>query len=262
MILGPDSQGAAIMKRTLAGLLLVLALAPTGRAEVKTKVAEYELGKDKFKGVFYWDDSVKGKRPGVLVIHEWWGLGPHEKAAFACDMYGEGKLTEHPKEAKAMAGVVRSNLETWQGRAKAGLDQLKKFELTDPDKLAAIGYCFGGSTALQLAYAGADLKAVSTFHAALPAPDEKQAKSIKARILINHGADDAFIPEKAINAFKKALDEAKVDYKFISYPGAVHSFTVVGTDKKSIKGMAYDEKADKESWKATTELFKKAFGEK
>src|SRR5262249_25951461 len=139
-----------------------------------------------FKGHLAWDDSARGKRPGVLVVHEWWGLDGYARkraeqlaglgyVAFACDMDGQGKVAEHPKEAGKMASEVRKNVKDWQGRALAALAVLEKQEGVDPKRLAAIGYCFGGSTALQLAYAGADLAAVVTFHAALPVPDEGQA---------------------------------------------------------------------------------------
>jgi dienelactone hydrolase len=260
------------MMRAISAALALLVLGAAARAEVKTKVVEYEYGGTKLKGLLAWDDSVKGKRPGVLVVHEWWGLNRHAKeraerlaelgyVAFACDMYGEGQVTEHPKKAGEMASAVRANLKTWQGRAKAGLEQLMKAENVDPKRLGAIGFCFGGSTALQLAYTGADLKAVVTFHAALPTPTGEQAKAIKPTILVCHGADDPFIPEKAIQAFREALDKAKVKYEFVSYKGAKHSFTVPGVDKVGVKGLEYNEQADKESWRAMTDQFRKAFGE-
>jgi dienelactone hydrolase len=258
------------MIRTLTASLVLLALAAPGRAEVKTKPVEYEYGGVKLKGLLAWDDAVKGKRPGVLVVHEWWGLNSHAKeraeklaglgyVAFACDMYGDGQVTDHPKKASEMASAVRANLKAWQGRAKAGLEQLARDERVDPKRLGAIGFCFGGSTALQLAYTGADLAAVVTFHAALPEPTEAQAKAIKPAILVCHGADDPFIPEKAIKAFRAALDGAKVGYQFVSYKGAKHSFTVPGIDKVGVKGLQYDEKADTESWRAMTDHFRKAF---
>ena len=251
------------------GILLVVA--GYSAAAVKTKEIEYEHEGTKHKGFVAYDDSVRGKAPGVLVFHEWWGLDEYAKkraeqlagmgyVAFCPDMYGEGKVTEHPKEAGKMAQTVRMNQKVWQGRAQAALDQLKKHENVDGDKIAAIGYCFGGSTALMLAYSGAPIKAVATFHAALPTPTAEQAKAIKAQILVCHGADDAFIPQDAIDKFKAALDGAKVKYKFESYPGAVHSFTVPGADKREIKGMAYNESADKKSWQQMQDLFKSALG--
>jgi dienelactone hydrolase len=160
----------------LLALAMVVAMAASARAEVKTRAISYEYGGVTFKGHLAWGDAAKGKRPGVLVVHEWWGLNDYARqraeqlaglgyVAFACDMYGEGKNTEHPREAGQFAGEVRKNIKVWQGRAQAALKVLRDQEQVDANKLAAIGYCFGGSTALQLAYTGADLKAVVTFHA-------------------------------------------------------------------------------------------------
>jgi dienelactone hydrolase len=259
--------------RTLLTLSLTAALAAPAAAAVRTKEVTYEHDGTKFKGLLAWDDSATGKRPGVLVFHEWWGLDDYAKkraeqlagmgyVAFAADMYGEGKLTEHPEDAGKMANAVRMNKLLWQGRAKAAYDVLSKDEHVDPAKIAAIGYCFGGSTALELTYSGADLKAVSTFHAALPTPTPEEAKAIKAKVLVNHGADDKFIKPDAIKAFREPLDAAKVNYHFESYLGAVHSFTVPDAGKRKIDGMAYNAEADKKSWASTKALFDEAFGAK
>ena len=174
-------------------------------------------------------------------------------------MYGEGKVTEHPKEAGEMATKVRANVQDWRKRAVTALDVLKAQPQCDKTKLAAIGYCFGGSTALQLAYSGADLKAVVTFHAALPAPTAPEAKQIKASILVCHGADDKFIPDQAIKSFRDALDKAGVKYEFVSYPDTVHSFTVPSADKHNIAGMKYNKSADEDSWKRMVALFAEKF---
>jgi dienelactone hydrolase len=259
--------------RFLFAVLLIAALVAPAQAAVKTKSISYEYGGVTFKGHLAWDDSGKGKRPGVLVVHEWWGLNDYARkraeqlaglgyVAFACDMYGEGKFTEHPKEAGQMATEVRKNVKTWQGRAQAALAVLKKQEQVDPKKLAAIGYCFGGSTALQLAYTGADLAAVATFHAALPVPDEQQAKAIKAKVLVCHGAADKFIPEAIAAKFRAALEQAQVDYAMVYFGRAQHSFTVPGIDKKGVPGLAYNAEADRRSWQDMLQLFKEAFGEK
>lgn len=256
--------------RTIVGALVLAVAGPAGAA-VKTQVIEYEHDGTKHKGYLAHDDATAGKRPGVLVFHEWWGLNEYARkraeqlaglgyVAFCADMYGDGKTTEHPDDARKMATAVRMNQKLWQGRAQAALKVLQGQENVDGDRLAAIGYCFGGSTALELAYAGGPLKAVSTFHAALPAPSPEQAKAIKARLLINHGADDSFIPADAISKFKEGLDAAKVKYEFVAYPGAVHSFTVKEADAKNLKGMAYNEEADKKSWQKTMELFKETLG--
>jgi dienelactone hydrolase len=247
-------------------LLLVAAHAALTPAAVKTRAVTYKHGGQTFKGHLAWDDSAKGKRPGVLVLHEWWGLNDYARkraeqlaalgyVAFAADMYGEGKVTEHPKEAGKMATAVRKNIKTWQGRARAGLKVLQDDERVDPKRIAAIGYCFGGSTALQLAYTGADLAAVVTFHAALPVPTQDQAKAIKARVLICHGAADSFIPEATIQKVRAALEDARVDYQMNYYGGAQHSFTVKGVDKVGVKGLKYNAAADRRSWAEMMRLF-------
>ncbi len=255
----------------LAALAAVTVTAAVAPAAVQTKPVEYQFDGVTFVGLMAYDDAATGKRPGVLVVHEWWGLDDFAKGraaelakmgyvAFACDMYGAGKVVTHPDDANKMATTVRKNAEVWRGRAKAALDVLAKNEQVDAGKLAAIGYCFGGSTALQLAYSGADLKAVATFHAALPTPTPEQAKAIKARILVSHGADDKFIKPEAIAAFKAALKAADVRLQFDEYPGAVHSFAVKEASDKKIEGMAYNADADRKSWAAMTAMFEKAFG--
>ena len=228
-------------------------------------------GAVELEGYLAWDDAKHGKRPGVLVVHEWWGLNEYAKSraeqlaklgyvAFAADMYGDGKTVDHPKDAGEMAGKVRADVAAWRKRALAALDTLKAQPQCDKTKLAAIGYCFGGSTVLQLALAGTDLKAVVSFHGALPAPTEAEAKQVKAAILVCHGADDTFIPEKAIAAFRAALDKAGTKYEFIAYPGARHSFTVADADKHGIDGLKYDKPADEDSWKRLVKLFANKLG--
>jgi len=238
---------------------------------IQTKEVVYQHAGKEYRGYLAWDDSVEGPRPGVLVVHEWWGLNDYARerarqiaglgyVAFACDMYGEGKTADHPQEAGEMATAVRSNLEQWRGRATAALDVLKSQPQCDPQRLAAIGYCFGGSTALQLAYTGADLKAVVTFHAALPAATPQEARQIKGSILVNHGADDSFIPAAAIAAFRQPLDEAKVPYELASYPGARHSFTVRDAGRHGLDGMKYDAAADEQSWQKMKDLLSSKLG--
>lgn len=254
--------------RLLAGVL-VMSVTATAGAAVQTKEIDYEQDGTKLKGFLAYDDAATGKRPGVLVFHEWWGLNDYAKmrakqlaelgyVAFAADMYGEGKVTEHPQDAGKMSGAVKANQKAWLGRAQAALKTFQAQPQVDPDRIAAIGYCFGGTTALVLAASGAPLKAVSTFHAGLPPLTADQAKHIKARILINNGADDGFVSKESIEKLKAALDEAGVKYQFENYPGAVHSFTVKGADKYAIKGMAYNEAADTKSWQHMQDLFKEA----
>ena len=257
----------------LLALAMVVATAAIVCAEVKTKTITYEQGGVSFKGHLAWDDAAKGKRPGVLLVHEWWGLNDYARlraeqlaklgyVTFACDMYGEGKHTEHPQEAGQFAGEVRKNVKVWQARAQAGLKVLRDQEQVDANKLAAIGYCFGGSTALQLAYTGADLKAVVTFHAALPAADAEQAKAIKAKILVCHGAADKFVTEESAVKFRAALEEAKVDYAMVYLGNATHSFSVKGIDDKKVPGLSYNAEADHRSWQYMRLLFEEVFAEK
>jgi dienelactone hydrolase len=241
------------------------------QAEVKTKTVAYAYNGTNFIGHLAWDDAATGKLPGVLVVHEWWGLNDYARkraeqlaslgfVAFAADMYGDGKVTTHPQEAGQMASAVRKDVKVWQGRAQAALKVLQNHERVDTRRIAAIGYCFGGSTALALAYSGADLSAVVTFHGALPVPDPAQAKAIKAKILICHGALDAFIPEGTIQKVREAFEQAKVDYEINYYGGAVHSFTVADADKVGMKGMAYNAEADQRSWRDMLRLFGEVFG--
>ncbi len=259
------------MSRLLITLAAVLVLSNAASAEVQTKKVTYKHGDLECHGYLAWDDAIKGPRPGVLVVHEWWGLNDYARrrarelaqlgyVALAADMYGEGKTVNHPKAAGEMAGKVRANVEDWRKRATAALDVLKAQPQCDKGRLAAIGYCFGGSTALQLAYSGADLRAVVTFHAALPAPTEAEVKQIKPAILVCHGAADSFIPEKAIQAFRGALDKGGVKYEFVAYPEVRHSFTVSEADSHKIDGMKYDKMADEDSWKRLRTFFAERLG--
>jgi dienelactone hydrolase len=261
------------MLRSVIAMAAAVLAAGTAPAAVVTKTVEYEHDGTKLKGFLAYDDATKDKRPGVLVFPEWWGLNDYAKnrakqlaemgyVAFAADLYGEGKVidVDHPQDAQKMAMALRANVKSWRGRAEAALKQLTSQPNVDASKVAAIGYCLGGSTALQLAYSGADLDAVATFHAALPTPTADDAKAIKPTIYVAHGADDKFIPEKAISDFKGALDAAKVKYTFEAFPGVVHSFTVPDADKAKNPGMKYDKSADEKSWKEMQKLFKGTLG--
>ena len=258
------------MLRTAAVILGWLMLVGSAPGAVQTKKIAYRHGDLECQGFLAWDDAAKEPRPGVLVLHEWWGLNDYARGraeqlaklgyvAFAADMYGGGKVTEHPQEAGDMANKVRANVQDWRRRAETALGVLASQPQCDKTRLAAIGYCFGGSTALQLAYAGADLKAVATFHAALPAPQPEDAKRIRATILVCHGADDKFIPDQAIKSFRQGLDAAGVKYEFVSYPDTVHSFTVPDAGKHNIAGMKYNKSADEDSWKRLVALLADKF---
>ena len=256
------------MRATLS--LAALLFATAARAEVKTERVEYTHNGTKFIGLIARDTAATGPRPGVLVFHEWWGLDDFAKqkaeqlaqlgyVAFAADVYGAGKVVDHPKDSAAMSGAVRKNEKEWRGRALAAMDVLKKTDGVDANNIAAIGYCFGGSTALQLALSGAELKAVSTFHAGLPKVTVGDAKAIKCQVLVSNGADDSFIPAPVIGQFKDALTKAGTAFEFDNYPGAVHSFAVPKATERHLDGMAYNENADTKSWAKTKELFARVF---
>lgn len=259
------------MKRFLS-LGCLLMLANLSLAEVKTKPVDYTYDGTTFKGFVVYDDAAKEKRPGVVVVHEWWGLNDYAKkraemlaklgyVAFCADMYGDGAVTEHPTKAREMATAARKNKDAWLGRAKAAIETFQKQEQVDPKQIAIMGYCFGGSTALLVALGGhEDVKAAISFHGALPTPTAEEVKKVKAKILVCHGADDPFIAEEIVTKFKAAFDDAKVPYTFESYPDTVHSFTVKEADAKEIKGMAYNEAADKKSWASMQKVLKEAFG--
>ena len=261
------------MKKIALSLFALIICNSAAWAALKTEVVTYKVGDKSYKGYLAYDDAVKTKRPGILVVHEFWGLDDYAKkraeqlagmgyVAFAADMYGDGKTTEHPKEASAMAGMVRKSQKEWLARANAGLQVLRDHPLVEAKNLAAIGYCFGGSTALTLANAGSDIKAAVSFHGALPIPGEDDAKNIKTKILICHGAADALIKEDTIQKMRGIYDKAGVDYQMIYYGGALHSFTVPGADKKGLDVLRYDAAADRRSWAAMRALFDEVFEKK
>ena len=240
-------------------LLLAFAMAGPVMAELHTETIEYQDGEVSLAGHMAWDDATQAKRPGVLVVHEWWGLNDYARSraeqlarmgyiAFALDMYGKDKVTEHPTQASKWAGMIRKNVANWQQRARAGLDVLRKRPDVDSDRLAAIGYCFGGATVLQVAYSGANLRGVVSFHGSLPVPTDEQMQKNKAKILVCHGAADNFIPKQKIQDFQNALEESGTDWQMIFYAEAQHSFTNPGADKKGIPGIAYNRNADRRSW--------------
>ena len=237
---------------------------------IQTRAIEYEYDGAKMQGFLAYDDAVKGKRPGILVFPEWWGLNEYAKThakqlaefgyvAFAADLNGDGEVIEitHPEEAAMNAGALRANPKTWRGRATAAFMQLTAQPNVDASKIAAIGYCL--DTAFQPAYTGADLKAVATFHSALPTPTDAEARAIQAKVLVCLGAADTFIPEKAIKDFRAALDAAGVSLDFITYEGVVHSFTSPSADRVGNPGMKYDKDADEDSWRRMKELFAATF---
>jgi dienelactone hydrolase len=254
------------IRAALAALAATTLVATFAQAKVVTRTIAYDHDGQKLQGYLAYDDAKSGPRPGVLVIHEWWGLNDYTKmrtrqlaemgyVAFAADMYGDGKTTRDPKEAQAWSSAVSSKPGMLAARSKAGLDVMRKEKVTDVEKMAAIGFCFGGTTVLQLAYAGVPLKGVVTFHGGLVVPDEQQVKKIRAPIVILHGAEDTFIKPETLDAMRKALDAAKVDWFMVTYAQAVHAFTNPDADSFKIPGIGYNEKAAKRSWDEMARFF-------
>jgi dienelactone hydrolase len=253
-------------------ILAVVFLSPTLKAAIKTKEVAYSEGSAKMKGFLAWDDSTSGKRPGILVVHEWWGLNDYARSrarqlaelgytALAVDMYGDGKAAEHPKEAGEFAASVMKDPQVALARFRAAMDALKSEPTVDPEKIAAIGYCMGGAIVLNATRQGIDLDAAASFHGSIGGllPIEGP---IKAKILVCHGAADSFIPPEKVEAFKEEMKAAGADFKFVSYPGAKHGFSNPAADEaaKNFKlDIAYNAEADTESWKELQALLQAVF---
>lgn len=242
---------------------IALMFAVCARAAIRIEPVEYKQGDTTLRGQLAYDDAAKGKRPGVLVVHEWWGLNDYAKSrakmlaeagyvAFALDMFGEGKTTEHAEEAGKWATAVAQNRQVGIDRFNAAHELLKKNERVDANHIAAIGYCFGGGTVLTMALSGADLDGVASFHGSLP--QEPAAGKVTASILVCHGAADSFISAEQVATFQKNLADAGADWEFISYSGAKHAFTNPDADKRGMPPLAYNAKADKRSWRALLEF--------
>jgi dienelactone hydrolase len=252
---------------TICGAALLALGVSQARAEIKGSAVEYKAGDVLCEGWHAYDSSKEGKRPAVLIIHQWTGVSDNEKMrarmlaelgynVFAADIYGKGVRPQPPDAAKE-AGKYKGDRALYRERLKAALEVLKKDERTDASKIAAIGYCFGGTGVLELVRSGADVEGVVSFHGGLGTPTPADAKNIKAEVLVCHGADDPFVPAAEVEAFHKEMKDAGVKYEFIAYPGAVHSFTQKGAGNDNSKGSAYNAEADVKSWDAMKAFFGK-----
>ncbi len=250
------------MKTLLCTFAVAVALTAPSFAKVKTELITYKDGSAELEGFLAYDDAVKTPRPGVLVVHDWTGLQEYTKTrttqlaelgyvAFAADIYGKGVRPTDPKECGVQAGTYKNDLPLLRRRVLLGLDELKKQPGVDAKKLGAIGYCFGGTSVLELARSGADVRGVVTFHGGLSTTLPAEAGKIKARLLICHGGADEYV-NKEVPAFKAEMEKAKADMKFVTYEGAQHGYTKPGP--------AYQEKADKESWAAMKKFFIEVLG--
>ncbi|ESQ14729.1 MAG TPA: dienelactone hydrolase family protein [Chromatiaceae bacterium] len=252
-------------------ILLFAGLLPlTASAEIRTEVIEYQDGDTRLTGYLVYDDSVESKRPGILVAHEWWGLNDYAKqragmlaelgyVAFALDMYGENRITSHAPDARGWMQQITSNVDAWRARALAGLNVLKSSERVDADRLAAIGYCFGGATVMQMAYAGADLDGVVSFHGSLPPAPE--GIEIKSKLLAAHGYDDGFVAREQVDAFQQSLAAANADWQLVIYGGARHSFTDPDAGEYGIDMLEYNAEADARSWQLMQDFLNEVFAD-
>lgn len=260
------------MKLLTSALLIGLAAAGQNLAEatIKTRTVEYKDGDTVLEGYLAYDDAIKGKMPAVLIVHEWTGLGEYVKkraeqiaglgyAAFAVDIYGKGIRPDSREEAAKQAGIYRSDRQLMRRRAIDGLKEVKKFSFVDDSRIAAIGYCFGGGVVLELARSGAELKGVVSFHGNLDTPNPEDAKNIKAKVLVCHGADDPYVTQEQVIAFWNQMQKTKVDWEMIIYGNAVHGFTNPEHGNDPSKGAAYNKEVDKRSWEAMKAFFKEIF---
>ena len=245
-------------------------LVTTARAEIVTKVVEYKQGDTVLEGFLAYESGGPARKPGVLVVHDWLGVSADTRkraeqlarmgyVAFAADIYGKGVRPATGKEAGPLAGKYKADRKLLRERVVAGFDELARQPNVDPDRIAAIGYCFGGTTVLELARAGAKVVGVVSFHGGLDSPTPADGKNIKGKVLALHGADDPFVSEADLKAFEQELRSNGVDWQLVKYGGAVHSFTIVGAGNDNSKGAAYNAKADRRSWKAMEDFFAEIF---
>lgn len=259
------------MKKVLVPLLCGLIHLPLS-AEIVSKTVEYEHEGTLLEGFHAYDSSVEGKRPGILMIHQWTGISDYEKMraemlaklgynVFAADIYGKG-IRPQPPEAGQYAGKYKTDRALYRARMMAGLKVLKEEPLTEPSQIAAVGYCFGGTGVLELARADAGISAVASFHGALAAGEGMAAQKgkVSPKVICFHGAIDPYVSPAEVDAFQKEMEEAGADWQFISFSGAVHAFSQKMAGDDPSKGAAYDEKADKRSWGYFKQFLDDAFG--
>lgn len=237
---------------------------------IHTEPVQYKHGDVVLEGFLAYPESLAGKRPGILVIHEWTGHGPYVRrraeqlahlgyVAFALDMYGKGVFAKDHEEAARLAGVYFKDRALMRARAQAGLEVLQHHPRCDARRIVAMGYCFGGTSALELGRGGADLVGIATFHANLSNPAPESAKIIKGKVIIFHGGDDSFVNPQ-VDGFQQEMRQAKVDWQFVTFGGAVHSFTVKEAGNDPSKGMAYNAAADRRSWSMLLLFLDELFG--
>lgn len=261
------------MKNKIAVCIICILTSIHASAEVISKEVSYRQGDTVMKGLVAYDNSIQGKRPGILVVHEWWGHNSYARSramklaalgytALAVDMYGDGKTASHPEDAGKFAGAVGGNLPLAKARFDSAIDTLKQQSSVNPDKLAAIGYCFGGGIVVNMARMGTELDGVVSFHGSIASNNPAKKGDIKTRVRAFNGADDPFVTAEQIKSFEMEMRNAGVDYKLVNYPGVKHSFTNPDADKFGKQfnlPLEYNKQADEDSWQAMQDFFKEIF---
>lgn len=253
----------------VALLLSVITLSPI-HAAIQTRTVEYKEGKTLLEGTLAYDDAIAGRRPGIVVVHDWMGPSDFSRGravelaklgyvALAADIYGKGVRPKDAKEASALVGQYKSNRRLLRARVRAAFNTLLAQPQADAQKTAAIGYCFGGTTALELARSGAPVSGIVSFHGGLSTPTPEDAKTLHAKVLVLHGADDPHVPADELAAFEKEMNGGHVDWTLVKYSGAVHAFAVPGAGNDPSKGAAYNAKADRRSWQAMRDFLHELF---
>ncbi|MFW5444538.1 MAG: dienelactone hydrolase family protein [Methylococcaceae bacterium] len=262
-----------IIKLITLFISLVVCVETTVRAEIRSEVVNYQIAGQPFQGYLSYDDAITGKRPGVLVVHEWWGHNAYARkradmlaamgyTAFALDMYGTGKLAKHPDDAKKFMRATTANMNVAEARFNAAMSLLQQQPTVVSNKIAAIGYCFGGGTVLHMAKTGTGLAGAVSFHGSLASKIVAKPDQVKAKILVLNGADDPFVTSEQIAAFKQEMQSAGANLEFINYPGVKHSFTnpeADGFGKQFNMPLVYDANADKDSWQRLQVFLKQVF---
>lgn len=242
----------------------------TARAEVVVKTVDYKQGDTVLEGVVAYDSAGPARKPGVVVVHDWMGVSADTRkrveqlarqgyVALAVDIYGKGVRPANAQEAREQATKYKSDRKLLRARAAAGLAELAAMPNVDPGRIAAIGFCFGGTTALELARSGAALAGVVSFHGGLDTPNPDDARNVKGKVLVLHGGDDPSVPPAQVQAFEQEMRAARVDWQLVAYGGAVHAFTVVGAGNDPSRGFAYDPRAERRSFKAMEDFFAEIF---
>ncbi|MBI5753395.1 MAG: dienelactone hydrolase family protein [Hydrogenophilales bacterium] len=264
------------MKKIILFISLWYLAGSVAQAAVQGKEVSYQANGTTLKGYIAYDDAIKGKRPAVLVVHEWWGHNAYARkradmlaelgyTALAVDMYGDGRQANHPDEAGKFATEVSRNMPMAKARFEAGMQLLRKQNTVDARQIAAIGYCFGGGVVLAMARMGEDLKGVASFHGSLGADNPAQPGKIKARIISFTGEDDPMVNADMVAAFKQEMGNAGANFRVVTYPGVKHSFTNPDADelgKKFNLPLAYNAAADKDSWQQAIAFLREVFAAK